>query len=696
MATAELCSICSELDLDSETYTNGNLGSFEEMLKKSRRLGPDRSGCAGCAFFCEIIQTSDRWKHRASELPGCVVDLNMLRLDVKTPERVKSSRWVFDDLFLERCIVDGEPGMCSHLALGRKVMNCSSDQEADTDCKRPVTVAANDPSCFKTILSWLGECAEHAECARPAPVRLPKRVIEVPIDASEAPKLRVTNGNQFGQYVILSHCWGSARFAKLTDKLLVPFQDAIPLEQLPKNFEDAIKITRQLGFCYLWIDALCISQDNAADWNEEAPKMASYYGQSTLMIAATTAEDSSKGILNNRHVPYSSVIGKEKKYCLRQKLVCWAWDIERSVLASRGWAAQERMLAPRVLHYTRRQMIWECAKDMTFEASGIKNNETGPGLFDMQFSKSNLQPYVTKGLKTETKVSGENSAVVRSADPALGSDLSQDTRTRVRTWQQCVDEYAKRDLTVSSDKLHAISGVAAILNQDGQMGHYMAGIWSKFLAVGLAWIRQWALFTSPPAYRAPSWSWASVDGESSSLMLGSTPELLNLPTTEIGRKWAARFDLELIEHRMILHDQANVYGAVLEGSYIILDCTCLLKEDLNPLMRDDTVLAFDKSNVTDCKCCGPRGPNEEELVKHSENMQKNAHFDLGVFMMADVWREPDGFVDILLLEWVDQEERVARRTGIMRIRSEDDESEVQPFSETFFDTAWQRLRLKLV
>jgi hypothetical protein len=65
-------------------------------------------------------------------------------------------------------------------------------------------------------------------------------------------------------------------------------------------------------------------------------------------------------------------------------------------------------------------------------------------------------------------------------------------------------------------------------------------------------------------------------------------------------------------------------------------------------------------------------------------------------MMADVWREPDGFVDILLLEWVDQEERVARRTGIMRIRSEDDESEVQPFSETFFDTAWQRLRLKLV
>jgi hypothetical protein len=583
-----------------------------------------------------------------------------------------------------------------HLAVDRRPIEHTSDKEADIDCKRPVTVDASDPSCFKTILSWLGKCAEHAECARPAPVRLPKRVIEIPINASEAPKLWTTDGNQYGQYVILSHCWGSLGVTKLLNKPLIPFRDAIPLEQLPKTFEDAINITRRLGFRYLWIDALCISQDNTADWNEEAPKMASYYGQSALMIAATAAENSSKGILHNRHVPYSPIIGKDKKYCLRQKLLRWEWDIERSVLASRGWAAQERMLAPRIVHYTRRQMIWECAEDLKFEASGIKDTKTGSGQVDMHFSKSKLQPYVTRGLLAEASLSSGTPVVATSSTADPGSALAQDTRARVRTWQQCVDEYAKRSLTVSSDKLHAISGVAAILNQDDQMGHYMAGIWSKFLAVGLAWSRQWALLTSPPAYRAPSWSWASVDGVSSSLILASSPELLEPPKTEIGRKWASKFDLDLIEHHMILHDPANVYGAVVEGSYIMVDCSCLLKPDLNSFMTSGTVLAFDKSTVADCTCCGPPGPNDEEILREGDAMQGNAHFDLGVFMMADAWRERDGFVDMLLLVWVDQDEQVARRTGIMRVNPEHDKDGFQPFSESFLDEPWQRLRLKLV
>jgi hypothetical protein len=75
--------------------------------------------------------------------------------------------------------------------------------------------------------------------------------------------------------------------------LLPQFENAISSKLFPRSFKDTIHITRRLGFRYLWIDALCISQDDPADWNEEGPKMASYYGQSALMIAATTAEDSS-------------------------------------------------------------------------------------------------------------------------------------------------------------------------------------------------------------------------------------------------------------------------------------------------------------------------------------------------------------------------------------------------------------------
>lgn len=505
-----------------------------------------------------------------------------------------------------------------------------SDAELDVDYKRPMTRDPKDAHCFELIRSWQEECEVHSGCPRALPTRLPKRIIEIPIDPSEPSRLRVTDSCELGQYVILSHCWGSLRVLKLLDHLLPQFRNAISSELLPTSFKDAIYITRRLGFRYLWIDALCISQDNPADWNEETPKMASYYGQSTLMIAATTAEDSSKGILTDRHVPYSPAMGKEKKYCLRQRLLRWDWDIERSILASRGWAAQERMLAPRILHYTKRQTIWECAEGLKFEASGIRDDEVGSGQVSQRFNKNKLQPFFTQCLRLGSDECDKEAAI---SSPGPDSDLANDTIARLRTWQQCVDEYAKRNLTVPSDKFHAISGVAAIMNRDQELGHYLAGIWSKHVAAGLAWSRQWALLTSPPTYRAPSWSWASVDGVSSSLVLVSSPELLEPPDSELGKRWATTFDLELIEHNMKLQDVSQDYGSVLEGSYIIVKGSCIAREELGVLLQavphinTNMVIAFDKSTAADCPCCRPSGQKGRENLEDTKAHQHQKNLD---------------------------------------------------------------------
>jgi hypothetical protein len=286
-----------------------------------------------------------------------------------------------------------------------------SDPEPKIDRKRPVPTSPLDGICIDLIKTWMSQCTNHVDCPERTSVKLPKRVIEIPSNPSESPRLRITDG-ELGQYVILSHCWGSKGFAKLKDSLVTEYQKGIAPELLPRSFRDAIDITHQLGFRYLWIDALCIIQDNAGDWAEEAAKMASYYGHSTLMIAATAAEDSSKGILTNRNVLYSPLMGKEKKYCLRQRLLRWDWDIERSVLATRGWCAQERMLAPRIIHYTRRQMIWECTGGLKFEASGIRDEVVGSGQRDLQFTKANFQPFVTKALSgTNNGPDGQNGNV---------------------------------------------------------------------------------------------------------------------------------------------------------------------------------------------------------------------------------------------------------------------------------------------
>jgi hypothetical protein len=616
------------------------------------------------------------------------------------------------------------------------------DPDLTIDCRRPVVVDPRDPKCFELIRSWLRDCAQHANCSQSAPVRLPKRIIDIPSDLSEDPKLLVTADHHIGEYVILSHCWGRSGIPKLTDSLLPQFQDAIPSDLLPKSFVDAIEITRRLGFRYLWIDALCISQDNAADWAEEAPKMALYYGRSALMIAATAAEDSSIGILTNRHVPYSPIMGREKKYCLRQKLLSKKWDIERSVMASRGWCAQERMLAPQVIHYTRRQMIWECADGFRFEASGVPYVDISKQA-DLAYSKPKFQPFVKQAFKT---ISDASSHKHHAIEPDFSITTSQEQIARIWAWQQCVDEFNKRDLTVTLDKLHAISGVAAVINSGGQMGEYLAGLWSKHIAVGFTWCRAWALLKTPPTYRAPSWSWASVDGMSTSSVLFSSPKLLEPPSTDIGREWASKFDLRLIEHSMVLQNPANVYGPVLEGSYIIVEGTCTTKEQL-ALLCTNTVgarltIVFDKSNAADCPCCGAQesetgsssdsgtedvpaiegscdvsfandissadgdliddediADDKSESSQHLPKMSQKAQFDVAMYLTADAWYDLDGFVDLLLLSWVDEEKKVAKRTGYAKIstwRAWQEEEDLQEFNDAFCNTEWERLRIKLI
>src|SRR5438034_1924444 len=67
------------------------------------------------------------------------------------------------------------------------------------------------------------------------------------------------------------------------------------MRALPKTFQDAVLLTRALGVRYLWIDSLCIIQDDEKDWKRENPKMGEVYQYATITIAAAHARDSSEG-----------------------------------------------------------------------------------------------------------------------------------------------------------------------------------------------------------------------------------------------------------------------------------------------------------------------------------------------------------------------------------------------------------------
>lgn len=214
------------------------------------------------------------------------------------------------------------------------------------------------------------------------------------------------------------------------------------------------------------------------------------------------------------------------------------------------------------------------------------------------------------------------------------SDNDAETRKLVRrleVWHQCVDEFSKRTLTVLSDKLPAMAGLAAVIN-DGTVGEYLAGIWSKNIGFGLAWARAYSLLSPTPAYRAPSWSWASIDGSVSSLLLSWPVTLMKDHACD--PSWIDRYGPKLIAYHMILQDPLNPYMGVLEGSCIVVEGACASISQLTDHLEDNDffniTLALDQSRAFDCPCCAPgRGgdtsPDEEEVEEAKKVVDDTLH-----------------------------------------------------------------------
>ncbi|KAF4459988.1 HET-domain-containing [Fusarium albosuccineum] len=97
------------------------------------------------------------------------------------------------------------------------------------------------------------------------------------------------------RYAALSHCWGDHQSCTTHDGNLKKRKEGIPWPTIPKTFQDAIKFCLKLGIHFLWIDALCIIQDNAADWETESAKMADIYENAFVTLAATRAKSDRDG-----------------------------------------------------------------------------------------------------------------------------------------------------------------------------------------------------------------------------------------------------------------------------------------------------------------------------------------------------------------------------------------------------------------
>ncbi len=130
---------------------------------------------------------------------------------------------------------------------------------------------------------------------------MPTRLVDVGICEDSKLHLQVT-ANLFGRYCALSYNWGRSESFKTKKTTYESRLAGFSLDDLPTTIRDAVLLTRLLGFRYLWVDALCIVQDDPAHWAQESAVMDQVYGNATLTIAASSCKDKWESLSPSRKV----------------------------------------------------------------------------------------------------------------------------------------------------------------------------------------------------------------------------------------------------------------------------------------------------------------------------------------------------------------------------------------------------------
>ena len=122
---------------------------------------------------------------------------------------------------------------------------------------------------------WIASCNEHSGCEHRGK-EMPTRVIDVDFPGVKGiVKLMETSGETQDSYIALSYCWGIGKKGYVTTKANLTQRKDNGFEAmiLPRTIRDAIELARRLRIRYLWVDGLCICQDDTADWDRESRMM---------------------------------------------------------------------------------------------------------------------------------------------------------------------------------------------------------------------------------------------------------------------------------------------------------------------------------------------------------------------------------------------------------------------------------------
>ncbi|KAF5243245.1 hypothetical protein FANTH_8254 [Fusarium anthophilum] len=334
----------------------------------------------------------------------------------------------------------------------------------------------------------LQECRNHHNrCQRTSRAPPPFRLIDVSPKINDSVQVRDTKSIKNPSWAALSYCWGEEKQSGITTEGNIEArQIQLAICELPPTIRDAIHVCRQLNIQYLWVDSICILQDNATDKFEEIAKMTGVYQDAIFTISASCALSADRGFLEVR-TPYPPGVAlpvrTSKGYVVAQ-LIEKRYRLRPEPIDARAWTFQERILSTRFLSFATDGVEWKCSQ-----------------------SQCNLDK---QG---------------RYSKPEF-SNLSPDI-CRISRWKALIAGYSGRYLSYLKDRPVAFAGVAQAYCQANSLepGHYLAGFWRQTLLEDLLWLvnpltdffhgldmdpRLVVGNSTGDTYIAPSWSWVSA------------------------------------------------------------------------------------------------------------------------------------------------------------------------------------------
>ncbi|KAI1170585.1 heterokaryon incompatibility protein-domain-containing protein [Nemania sp. FL0916] len=450
------CSVCF-----SSNRTSFSPKFYKEALVDLDNSDFEASGAAGCKFCRLFHQISLSFWERL----GAIKCFRYCTLGFGEMDVFELSYWNNDMFYTMRL--------------------CSIYDSTPAWQKVPLIPALNQSRSLLSGHSILftKEClqrctSQHSDCMQEPQAALPSRLLEVGSENQNTIRLikvqdLVSEDPVQIRYAALSYCWGGDHHVKLTKNSILPMQSEIEVTGLPETIYNAVQVTRSLDIRYLWLDALCILQDDNDDWDYESSRIGLIYTNAYVTLKATMAKASTSGFLKLElsadsfefSFPWINEQGDQASLVLRPSL---REKDDSGPLGKRAWALQEELLSTRVLSFTSEEIMWRCRSQHTCQC--------------------------------------------RCRDPEYLKIAISDLATRedaTNFWRNTVEKYTRRELTYRRDKLPAIAAVAERIAPMVD-SKYIAGIWEGGCIRDLLWSVVGERHPASREFISPTFSWASV------------------------------------------------------------------------------------------------------------------------------------------------------------------------------------------